>query len=58
MQTMELEASHLKKLGLQIPNEMKQTMTMLPQGTTARVHPLQVQKVQLEVRVEAVMAAV
>ena len=54
MLTVELEASHLKKLGLQMPNWMKPT----PMGTTAGVHPLQVQKAQLEVQVEVVVAVV
>ena len=35
-------------------NEMKPRPTMMPLGTTAGVHPLQVQKVPLEVQVEAV----
>ena len=39
-----------------MPNEMKPRPTMMPLGTTAVAHPLHVQKVPLEVQVEAVVA--
>ena len=39
-------------------NEMKQTPMMMQMEIMAGVHPLQVQKVPLEVQVQAVVAAV